>query len=177
MTSIGRGWTRRHSIIRPRRSSRSAGSAGPPPGMSSGSTPTRWFATRSAVRSNQNRERPVRTLPLSGIAVGRTMSKALRRSDATRSRRSSPTAYRSRTLPDRRNVSASGLAGGMDLGLQAVESGDHGGDVAKERGVVEGRLELGEAEPAGDLRIDGEQVAERGPFVGGAQGGPLDDRI
>src|SRR5258705_2623885 len=134
MTSIGSGWTRRQSIIRPRRSAASAGSDGPPPGISSGATPTRWFATRSPVRPNQNRDRPVRTRPLSGIGVGRTTSKALSRSDAIRSRRSSPTAYRSRTLPERRKESASGLAGGMDLGLQTIESGDDGGDVAEGRG-------------------------------------------
>src|SRR5712691_5874024 len=172
MTSIGSGSTRRQSIIRPRSSSASAGR---PPGMSSGATPTRWFATRSPVRPNQNRDRPVRTRPLSGIGVGSTTSKALSRSDATRRRRSSPTAYRSRTLPERRNESASGLAGGMDLGLQAVESGDDGGDMAEVGGIIEAGVEVGEAHPLGDLRIDGEQVAQRRALVGGPQRGPLDD--
>jgi hypothetical protein len=49
-----------------------------------------WFATRSLVRSNQNSESPVSTLPLSGIAVGSTTSKALMRSLATSSNASSP---------------------------------------------------------------------------------------
>src|ERR1035437_5184488 len=52
----------------------------------------------SAVRSNQKREMPVRTRPLSGMGVGRTTSKADIRSLATSSRRS-PTSNRSRTLP------------------------------------------------------------------------------
>src|SRR5437764_7039673 len=145
--------------------------------MSSGATPIRWFGTRSAVRENQNRDRPVRTRPLSGIGVGRTTSKALRRSDATRSRRSSPTAYRSRTLPDRRNDSASGLAGGMGLGLQAVESGDHGGDVAEMGGVVETAVEVGQGEALRHVGIDREEVAERRTLVGGAKRRALDDGI
>src|SRR6476469_4091623 len=145
--------------------------------MSSGATPTRWFSTRSPVRPNQNRDRPVRTRPLSGIGGGRTPSNALRRSDAASSRRSSPIAYRSRTLPDRMKESASWLAGDMDLGLQAVESGDDGRDVAKVGGVVEAVVEVGQAHPLCDLRIDGQQVAQRRALVGGPQGGPLDDGI
>src|SRR6478752_1730986 len=128
---------------------------------------------RSPVRENQNRDSPVRTRPLSGIAVGRTTSNALRRSDATSSRRSSETAYRSRTLPERRKVSASGI----ELGLQAVETGNDGGDMAKDGGVVEAGVEPGEADPPGDLGVDGEQVAERGPLVGGAERGTLDDGV
>src|SRR5580765_7380174 len=170
MTSIGSGSTRRQSIIRPRSSSASPGR---PPGMSSGATPTRWFATRSPVRENQNRDRPVRTRPLSGIAVGRTTSNALRRSDATSSRRTSETAYRSRTLPERRNVSASGI----ELGLQAVETGDDGGDVAEEGAVVEAGVEVGKRDSLGDLGVHGQQVAERRALVGGAERGPLDDRV
>ena len=38
-------------------------------GKSRGSALIRWFPTRSAVRSNQNSERPVSTRPLSGIGV------------------------------------------------------------------------------------------------------------
>src|SRR3954468_58313 len=53
----------------------------------------------SVVRANQNAERPVRTRPLSGISVGRTTSKVEIRSLATSSRRSSSSAYSSRTLP------------------------------------------------------------------------------
>src|SRR5436190_5358 len=141
--------------------------------MSSGETDTRWFAIRSSVRENQNRERPVRTRPLSGISVGRTTSNALRRSDATRRSRSWDTAYRSRTLPERRKVSASGL----EAGLQAVETGDDGGDVAEEGAVVEAGVEVGERDPLGDLRIDCEQVAEWRALVCCAERGPLDDRV
>src|SRR6476660_7203818 len=111
----------------------------------------------SAVLSNQNRDSPVRTRPLSGISVGRTTSNADSRSDATSRSRSVPTAYRSRTFPERRKDSAGGLAGDMDLGLQAVESGDDGRDVAQERRVVEAGVEVGQAEVGGDRRIEGEQ--------------------
>src|SRR3954447_463876 len=148
-------------MVRPRRSG------------SSISVEMRWFWTMSAVVANQNRDKPVSTRPLSGISVGRTTSNALSRSEATRRRRSSATAYRSRTLPDRRNVSASGI----ELDLQAIETGDDGGDVAQEGVVVEAGIELGETQPLRDLGIDGKQVAERRPFVRSPQRGPLDDRI
>src|SRR5262249_58183946 len=111
-----------------------------------GGTRTSWWATRPRVGTNQNRDTPVRTRPLSGISVGRTTSKALRRSEATIRRRSSETAYRSRTFPDRRNVSASGI----ELDLQAVETGDDGRDMAEEGAVVEAGVEIGEADPLGD---------------------------
>ena len=55
-----------------------------------GSIDSWWLGTISAVWSNQNRESPVRTRPLSGIGVGMTTSKAEMRSEATRSRRPSP---------------------------------------------------------------------------------------
>src|SRR5690349_14060332 len=141
--------------------------------MSAGETETRWFSTRSPVRENQNRDRPVRTRPLSGISVGRTTSKALRRSDATRRRRSAETAYRSRTLPERRNVSASGI----ELDLQAVETGDHGRDMAKECAVVEAAVQVGEADPLGDVGVGPEEITKRETLVGGAQRGALHDRI
>src|SRR6185295_3226906 len=128
---------------------------------------------RSPVRENQNRDSPVRTRPLSGIAVGRTTSNALNRSEATSRSRSSETAYRSRTLPERRNVSASGI----ELGLQAIETGDDGGDVAEERAVVEAGVELGEAHALRDVCVDGEQVTQRRTLVGRPQGGSLDDGV
>src|SRR5262245_12523391 len=177
MTSIGSTSARRQSIIRPRNSSAAPGSSPKSSGRSSGATPTRWFGTIDSVRENQNRDRPVRTRPLSGISVGRTTSNADSRSDATRSNRSSPIAYRSRTLPLRTNEPATGLAGDMDLCLQAVESGDDRWDVLEERGIVEAGVEIGEAELGGDRRVDREQVAEGPALVGCAEGGPLDDRV
>ena len=51
------------------------------------------------MRSNQNRESAVSTLPLSGIGVGSTTSNADMRSDATSSSRS-PNPYSSRTFPE-----------------------------------------------------------------------------
>src|SRR4051812_4302535 len=52
-----------------------------------------------SVRANQKPERPVSTRPLSGISVGSTTSNVEMRSEATSSRRSSSSAYSSRTLP------------------------------------------------------------------------------
>src|SRR4029453_2497656 len=177
MTSIGSTSARRQSIIRPRSSRATSWSQAISAGRSSGADARRWFGTIEAVFENQNRDRPVSTRPLSGISVGRTTSNAERRSDATSSSRSSPIAYRSRTLPERTNEPATVLAGDMDLCLQAVESGDDRGDVAEERGIVEACVEVGQRELGGDRRVDGEQVAQRPALVRGAQRGALDDRI
>src|SRR5262245_31098375 len=149
MTSIRSTSARRQSIIRPCSSAVVAGSSMKPSGRSEGATPTRWFGTIACVFENQNRDRPVRTRPLSGISVGRTTSKADRRSDATSSNRSSPIAYRSRTLPERTNDWATGLAGDMNLCLQAVESGDDRWNVAQERLIVEAGVEVGEGQLGG----------------------------
>ena len=70
-----------------------------------------------------------------------------------------------------------GLAPGGDRRLEAVEPGDDLGDVAQERRVVEAGVELGERQPLGDGRIDGQQVAQRGALVGRAQRRALDDRV
>src|SRR5687768_8480830 len=156
MTSIGRTSTRRQSIIRPRSSAAASSPGRKPAGRSSGAVPTRWFGTMWPVWANQNRDRPVKTRPLSGISDGSTTSNADSRSDATSSNRSSLTANRSRTLPLRRNVSAGALAGDMDLGLQAIESGEDGGHVAQERGVVEAGIEVGQLEAAGHGRVESE---------------------
>src|SRR5688572_25668032 len=129
------------------------------------------------VWANQNRDRPVKTRPLSGISDGSTTSNADSRSDATSSNRSSLTAKRSRTLPLRRNVSAGALAGDMDLGLQAIESGEDGGHVAQECGVVEAGVEVGHLEVAGHGRVECEQLPQRPPLVGRPERGPLDDRV
>src|SRR5580765_7711821 len=65
----------------------------------------------------------------------------------------------------------------MDLGLQAVESGDDGGDMAQERRVVETGVEVGQAEVGGDRRIEGEQLAKRLTLVGRPQRRSLDDSV
>jgi hypothetical protein len=65
----------------------------------------------------------------------------------------------------------------MDLGLQAIESGDDGGNVAEEGGIIEARVELAEAQLLGDRRIDGEKLPQRATLVGGTQGGSLDDSV
>ncbi len=85
MHSICTGAVRRTSIARPSASGRAAA------GKSAGSTEITWLGSRSATWSNQNDEIAVRTLPLSGIASGSTTSNTDTRSDATKSRRPSPT--------------------------------------------------------------------------------------
>src|SRR4051812_37083015 len=72
-----------------------------------------WLGTTSASCSNHHSERPVSTAPLSGIAVGRITSKADIRSLATSSSWSSPTAYRSLTLPECRSGSGSVVTGSV----------------------------------------------------------------
>src|SRR4051812_5325463 len=137
----------------------------------------------ASVSANQKREIPVRTRPLSGIGVGRTTSNALIRSDATSSSRSAPTAYRSRTLPARRNVSACGmgllLASGRRCGVRdkGIESRDDGGHVTEERSVVEAGVELLERQPLGDGGIDRQEVSQRASLVSGAKGAALNDRV
>src|SRR5438093_2695755 len=70
-----------------------------------------WLGTISRSSVNQKPERPVSTRPLSGISVGRTTSKVEMRSLATSSRRSSSSAYSSRTLPLPRCVAVSDMQG------------------------------------------------------------------
>jgi hypothetical protein len=65
----------------------------------------------------------------------------------------------------------------MGLGLQGVESGDDGGDVAEMGGVVEAGVEIGQAEALGDLRIEGEEVAQGRALVSCAERRSLDDRV
>src|SRR5262245_2101493 len=171
---MGTTAARRQTIDRPRRAS-----LGPMAAASPGSVPSRWFGTMSAGSANQNRDSPVSTRPLSGIAVGRTTSNADSRSDATRSSRSASSPYRSRTLPERTNRSAASIGDplGRCFHLERVEARDHLRYVAQERRVVKARVELLEAELAGDHGFDRQQVAQGPPFVGGAQGRALDDRV
>src|SRR5260221_11618519 len=94
-----------------------------------------WFGTIDRSSVNQKPESPVSTRPLSGISVGRTTSKVEMRSLATSSRRSSSSAYSSRTFPDARCV-ASGMNGFL-LGGEGVQAGEEWGLVAG--GRVHGR--------------------------------------
>src|SRR4051794_975833 len=110
------------------------------------------------IRANQKPERPVRTRPLSGIGVGRTTSNVEMRSLATSSRRSSSSAYSSRTLPLPTCTAVSDMDGllllgeAMDAVEDAVEMGDGGGEIehlvepfgakaAADRGVGTGELD------------------------------------
>src|SRR5207302_973492 len=105
------------------------------------------------------------------------------RSDATRSGRSSPMAYRSRTLPDRMNDPTGALA--RDIGrplqaiqaIQAIEAADDLRHVAQERRIVEAGVQLREAEVARHLRVHREELPERPALVGGSKRGPLHDRV
>src|SRR5664279_2726605 len=135
------------------------------------------------------------------MTVGRTTSKADNRSEATSRSVSASMSYRSRTLPDRRNDSARGIddlrlrrqhvirriAVGLDaqpggrpdgqLGLEPIEAADPDRGVAQERRVVEAGIEPAEAEPGRHGRLRREQLAQWPTFVGGPQGGGLDDRV
>src|SRR5688500_2193188 len=91
------------------------------------------------VRANQNAERPVSTRPLSGISVGRITSNVEIRSEATSSRRSSSSAYSSRTFPLPRCTATSG----MDVLLaQGAEPLEDDVDVPRVRAEVEDGVEI-----------------------------------
>ncbi len=49
--------------------------------------------------------------------------------------------------------------------------------MAKERRIVEAGVQLRERELFRDRRVDGEQLAEGTPLVGGAEGGALDEGV
>src|SRR5438034_4760217 len=147
--------------------------------------PRRWFGIKCSVSANQNRDSPVRTRPLSGIGVGRITSNALIRSEATITSRSGSTRYRSRTLPER--VSASAVSIGRVLsgvGLRGalgrderVEARDHLGDVGQVTRVVEAGVEVGEAQRAGDGRLERERLAQRPALVRGRERRSLHDLV
>ena len=103
---------------------RAAGQVGlsaPPRGSRPCSRSSMWLRTSPRVRSNQNRESPVRTRPLSGMGVGSTTSNAEMRSDATSSSRS-PKPYSSRTLPGGLVQIGQGVRHGPPPGGVAVRS-------------------------------------------------------
>ena len=104
-----------------------------------------------AVSANQNRDRPVRTRPLSGIAVGRTTSKALM---PVRRDEQQPVVVERVQVADlagaeeAQSASSAQRAASDSAASRRVESGDDGGDVAQERGVVEAGVELGRGDSA-----------------------------
>src|ERR1051326_8167202 len=120
---------------------------------------SRWLGTMCCVRVNQNAERPVRTRPLSGISVGRTTSKVEMRSLATSSRRSSSSAYSSRTFPLATWV-ASGMHG---LLCELAETIEDDADVLRVRRVVEDGVEVDAY-----LRVGADEIAEFEVFLPGA---------
>src|SRR5829696_2112848 len=130
--------SRRHSVERP-----SAPSA------------SRWFGTISRVRANQKAERPVRTFPLSGIAVGRTTSNVEIRSLATSSRRSASSSYSSRTFPLPTWVAVSGMNRFLLSGelAQPLEDGVEMSCVPAE---VEDRVEV---DAVGDFLVGAHELA------------------
>src|SRR4051794_24096952 len=151
--------SRRHSVERPSSPRRS-----------------RWFGTMSRVRANQKADRPVRTLPLSGISVGSTTSNVEMRSLATSSRRSSSSAYNSRTLPLPTWTTASGMSRFLllDEGAQAVE---HGVDVRDGRARVEGCVECVGVELRADLGVGPDERAEVALLVPRGHSVALDDAV
>src|SRR2546429_4516761 len=99
-----------------------------------------WFGTIACSSVNQKPERPVRTRPLSGISVGRRTSKVEMRSLATSSRRSSSSAYSSRTLP-----LPMWAVSGMDCFLlphEGAEPLEDGVDVTGVGGEIEDGVEV-----------------------------------
>ena len=110
--------------------------------------------------------------PCRGSGVGRTTSNARQPVRRDEQQPVVADAYRSRTLPradERLSAARHGRAS------SAVEAGDDLGHVAKQRGVVEAGVEVGERQLLGDDGVGREQVAQRPPLVGGPQGGALDD--
>src|SRR3990172_9376824 len=106
--------------------------------------------------------------PLSGIAVGRTTSKALMRSDATSRSRPSSRRYRSRTLPERTNAPASsGRGSATDTGghLQPIEPLDDGPCVAQQVSLVEAGRQRLAAEARGHLGVGRHDVPEGAPLL------------
>ena len=137
---------------------------------------------RRPSRANQNRDSPVSTRPLSGIGgrqdhVEGARSGRTRRAAAGRRR----AAYRSRTLPDRRNAAQRAASAPPVPARPAASSASSramtAGHVAQERRVVEAGVQLGQAAARRHLRVGREQLPQRPALVGGAERGPLDDRV
>src|SRR5688500_8554934 len=123
------------------------------------------------VRANQNAERPVSTRPLSGISVGRITSNVEIRSEATSSRRSSSSAYSSRTFPLPRCTATSG----MDVLLaQGAEPLEDDVDVPRVRAEVEHGVEI---DARRHLVVAARERREVETLVPGAEGVPLHEPV
>src|SRR6476646_7775106 len=147
--------SRRHSVERP-----------------SSRRPSRWFGTIELVRANQRAESPVSTRPLSGISVGRTTSKVEMRSLATSSRRSSSSAYSSRTLP-LPTWAVSGMACFL-LPNEGAEPLEDGVDVTGVGGEIEDGVEI---DASCELTIGSNELAEILFLVPGPKRVPLDEAV
>src|SRR3972149_666156 len=108
----------------------------------------RGLGTMSRIRSSQKRVSAVRTRPFSGIAFGRTTSKAEIRSVATMRSVSPSTAYTSRTLPRRTSLMSEKEVwttvimpslGGRELVLRPADEGRVGKEVGRGHGHGLGR--------------------------------------
>ncbi len=147
----------------------------------------------SAVVPNQNRDRPVRTRPLSGIGVGRTTSKALNpiRGDEEEAILADP--IQVADLPGAQKVRVSRQHSRPPLsqnpragrwrrprpqpGIESVEAGDDHRHVAQEAGVVEAGIEARERQAPGDRRVRRQDRVQLETIVRRPQGVALDDRV
>src|SRR2546421_5697005 len=135
-----------------------------------------WFGTIACSRANQKPETPVSTRPLSGISVGRMTSKVEMRSLATRSRRSSSSAYSSRTFPLPRCVAASGMDGFL-LRNEAADTVEGAVEVGDRRVQVEDPGERGVVETLADLAVGANELGEVALFVPGLHGVALHELV
>src|SRR5256886_13212911 len=147
--------SRRHSVERP-----------------SSRRPSRWFGTIELVGANQKADNPVSTRPLSGISVGRRTSKVEMRSLATSSRRSSSSAYSSRTLP-----LPMWAVSGMDCFLlphEGAEPLEDGVDVTGVGGEIEDGVEV---DASRELAIGSDELAKILFLVPRAKRVPLNQAV
>src|SRR4051812_17640873 len=128
------------------------------------------------VRANQKPERPVRTRPLSGIGVGRTTSNVEMRSLATSSRRSSSSAYSSRTLPLPTCTAVSDMGGLLLLG-EAMDAVEHAVEMSDGGGEIEDLVEALRAETVGDRGVGARELHEVALFVPRAHRRGLHERV
>src|SRR5947209_3246978 len=133
---------------------------------------SRWFGQIARVRANQKPDNPVSTRPLSRISVGRTTSKVEMRSLATSSRRSSSSAYSSRTLP-----LPTWAVSGMDrflLPYEGAEPLEDGVDVTGVGGEIEDGVEV---DASRELAIGSDELAKILFLVPGAKRVPLNEAV
>src|SRR5689334_21181175 len=112
------------------------------PGRSGTMPETRWLGWKVSVCENQKIESCVRTLPRSGMPLGRMWSKAEIRSVATMSSRLSSSSYVSRTLPRAKSLSGSAVSLSGGPAITAGALGERfGAQVARMLGAAEHRSE------------------------------------